>query len=283
MVQPFPVIATAVALSPNLEANLCESVRIKNALGAKLYLIHVEKNETDERAEILKALEKAGCSLKDVEVVWERGDEIEAILRVCEQHQVNLLIAGALPREGLIRYYKGSIARQLVRKSNCSILLLTQPKVAAKKCESVVVNGLNHPKTAYTIETAVRVCEAFGANLLRIVEEVPPSREVKRADDDKMLAELNQKRLEVEEAEDERIDAILAAIQRGEQLTIRHKAIIGKPGYTIGHFTQSVQADLLVLNSPDTKLGFMDRVFTHGLEYILSELPSDILIVHSHA
>jgi hypothetical protein len=62
---------------------------------------------------------------------------------------------------------------------------------------------------------------------------------------------------------------------------VKEHCIFGKKGYSIGHFAETSKADLLMVNSPDTKLGFLDRVFTHDLEYILSDMPCDILIVHS--
>ena len=36
-----------------------------------------------------------------------------------------------------------------------------------------------------------------------------------------------------------------------------------------------------MLNSPDGRYGLIDRIFTHGMEYILEDLPCNMLIVHS--
>jgi hypothetical protein len=38
------------------------------------------------------------------------------------------------------------------------------------------------------------------------------------------------------------------------------------------------RADLLVMNAP-RKMTFWDRLFPHDIEYILTELPTDVLIV----
>lgn len=57
--------------------------------------------------------------------------------------------------------------------------------------------------------------------------------------------------------------------------------IDGKPGYVITQYAREQKADLLVLNSPDTKLNLIDRVFPHDIEYALADLPCDLLIVHS--
>ena len=64
-------------------------------------------------------------------------------------------------------------------------------------------------------------------------------------------------------------------------MQIHEKILYGKPGYEIVNFSRKKKADLLVLNSADRRLNFIDRLFPHGLEYILSDLPSNVLIVHS--
>ena len=54
--------------------------------------------------------------------------------------------------------------------------------------------------------------------------------------------------------------------------------IFGRRGYSIGHFARVKRADLLIMNAPN-KLTLLDRLFPHDLEYILSDLPTDVLIV----
>lgn len=279
--KPFKTIATAIAFSPNMEANIAESMRIRDALGDKLILIHIGDRSTEDQKILEEVLQKQAIDNDKVKLVWEEGDPVTAILSVCKEHNVDLLVAGALPREGLLKYYIGSVARRLVRKSNCSILLMTHPSQVKTHCQKIVVNGLDHPKTPYTIEKAIQVGEHFNSSSLVIVEEVVPGKVGKRVEDDKSLEEVNQAKKDIQKKENKRINSILEGIEKPERMRVSQKCIFGKRGYTIGHFTQQFNADLLVMNSPDTRLGFLDRVFTHDLEYILSELPSDILIVHS--
>ena len=59
---------------------------------------------------------------------------------------------------------------------------------------------------------------------------------------------------------------------------MRTQSIFGKRGYSIGHFAQVARADLLIMNGPK-KSGFKDRLFPHDLEHILTELPTDVLII----
>lgn len=281
--KPFKTLATAITHSPNLEANIYESIRLTEQLGDRLILIHVgEKREEDEE-KFKSLIRNAGGAPEHVELIFQEGDPVDAILDVASKNDVDLIIAGAMPREGLLRYYMGSVARRLVRAPDCnsSILLMTHPSKKKRNCGRLVVNGLDHPKTPTTLEVAVKVAAGFKARELVIVEEVEPSKIKVKAEDDSSLRRVKEEKYRIECSEEKRIDNILQRIEQPEELTINKRCIFGKKGYTIGHFSETYCADLLIMNSPDTKLGFLDRVFTHDLEYILSELPSDLLIVHS--
>ena len=148
-------------------------------------------------------------------------------------------------------------------------------------CGRVVVNGLDHPKTPNTIKTALAVAQKFNSSEVVIVEEVEPSRVGTKVEDDKTLKKASEAKAKIEKNEKSRINNILEDAGDTGEMKVSQQCIFGKKGYVIGHFAESTCADLLVMNSPDTKLGFLDRVFTHDLEYVLSELPSDLLIVHS--
>jgi len=63
-----------------------------------------------------------------------------------------------------------------------------------------------------------------------------------------------------------------------EGIAIKLQPIFGKRGYSIGHYAQVVRADLLVMNAP-SKVTFWDRLFPHDIEHILTELPTDVLII----
>ena len=287
MTKPFKNIAVAIAFSPQMEANIYESVRLTHMLGEKLFLIHVEEKGTTKGSQ---ANEPAAQKMKEVlteaepdeekyKIIWEKGEPVEAILRVCKRQDVDLLLAGAIPKEGLFRYYMGSVARKLVRKSQCSILLITNASRMRQRCSQIVVNGIDHPKTEKTIATAMQVGEHLGADRITVVQELQPDASLNKADDDKSLRNLDERRKLLKAKDDVRIEQIIEQNRGFTSLPVNHRLLIGRRGYTIGHYTQQENAGLLVVNSPDSKLKFMDRLFAHDLEYILSDLPSPILIV----
>jgi nucleotide-binding universal stress UspA family protein len=280
---PFKTIATAFAFSPYAEANLHESTRIANMLDATLVLIHVGKETSAKKDKLELLLSQTELDRSKVKIEFREGDPVKCILESCKENEVDLLIAGAQKKENLLTFYTGSVARKLCRKAKCSILLLTDRSVIRNQCQEIVVSGGDHSKTASTVKTANYFGKILGAQHITIVDEIDPKKAAASADDDLQLEAASRKRKELKQKEDERINRLEQEIEKENGIPVGHKCIFGKPGYTIGHYASAYKADLLVMNSPDTELGIMDRVFTHDLEYILSDLPCCLMIVHQTA
>jgi nucleotide-binding universal stress UspA family protein len=276
----FKTIGIGVTFSPNLEANINEAARLALFFGSKLILIHVGKSSEDK----LTAFSSLLSSFKDqglvFEVTFNSGDPVEVILSTTEQKKIDLLIIGALKKEKFLEYYVGSIARKITRKANCSILLLINPSKDRVCCNHIVVNGLKDPKTEETLATAFLVGNKLGASKITVVEEISDDEVSVKVDDDKSLrrSTIIKERLRVRE--EMRVKAILKTIPNKltKDIKIKSQPIFGKRGYSIGHYAQVARADLLVMNAP-RKMNFWDRLFPHDIEHILTELPTDVLIV----
>jgi hypothetical protein len=158
-------------------------------------------------------------------------------------------------------------------------MLLINPSIDPLPCKHVVVNGLEDQKTPVTINAAFFVAQALSSEKITIVEEVSNT-EVGNVQDDKSLRKSTLLKEKISLREDSRIQKILEDIpqKHKENKQVGTQPIFGKRGYSIGHYAQVVRADLLVMNAPKAS-GFWDRLFPHDLEHILTELPTDILIV----
>ena len=99
-------------------------------------------------------------------------------------------------------------------------------------------------------------------------------------DDDKSLRKSTIVKERLRIREEMRVNAILKTIpgELTKDIVIKSQPIFGKRGYSIGHYAQVARADLLVMNAP-SKMTFWDRLFPHDIEHILTELPTDVLIV----
>lgn len=276
----FKSIGIGVAFSPNLKANLFEAARLSVYFNAKLFLIHVGEASNDKLntfSEILKTFEKDHLNF---EVVFKTGKPVDVILSVSEEKSIDLLILGALQRERFVKYYLGSIARKISRQAKCSILLLVKPSIERVTCQHIVVNGLKDPKTENTITAAFYVAKKLEAQKITIVEEINKNEIAVKVNDDKTLRHAFIIKERIKLRENSRINEIISHIPKEytTNVTIKLQPIFGKKGYSIGHYAQISRADLLVMNAP-TKMTFWDRLFPHDIEHILTELPTDVLIL----
>ena len=276
----FKTIGIGVTFSPNLEANINEAARLALFLGSKLVLIHVGESSEDKLSVFSALLDPFKGQELVFEVTFKSGDPVEVILSTTEEKKIDLLIIGALKKEKLLKYYVGSIARKITRKATCSILLLINPSKNRIRCNHIVVNGLKDPKTEETVTTAFLVGNKLGASKITVVEEVSDDEVSVKVDDDKSLRKSTIVKERLRLREEARVKAIIKAIpnELTKSVKIKSQPIFGKRGYSIGHYAQVARADLLVMNAP-RKMNFWDRLFPHDIEHILTELPTDVLIV----
>lgn len=276
----FHTIGIGVAFSPNLKANIYEAARLSLFFESKLVLIHVGETSSEKEQKLLEILDPFIKQSLNFEIVFKTGEPVDVILSTSEDKQVSLLILGALQKENFMQYYVGTIARKITRQAKCSILLLINPSVERVPCKHIVVNGLNDPKTKQTISTAYYVSHKLQSKKITIVEEITKQEVSVSVDDDKSLRKSAIVKERIKRREDSRVKQIISEVPEAYKLGLQTKtqSIFGKRGYSIGHYAQFVRADLLIMNAP-LKTGFWDRLFPHDIEYILSELPTDVLII----
>ncbi len=278
--KPFKTIGIGIAFSPNLKANLYEAARLTLFFDAKLVMIHIGE-ETEDKLKALKII--LNTFKKDnlqYEVVFKSGNPVDAILNATEEKNIDLLIIGAAKSENFVKYYVGSIARKITRQAKCSLLLLINPSINRIACQHIVVNGLKDPKTEQTIAAAFYVATKLNAEKITIVEEIKQTEITVNVDDDKSLRHANIIKEKLRNREKLRINHIIENLPKAHtsNIVIKSQPIFGTQGYSIGHYAQVSRADLLVMNAP-SKMTFWDRVFPHDIEHILTELPTDVLII----
>jgi nucleotide-binding universal stress UspA family protein len=275
--QKIDKILIGIAFSPNLKPNVFEAVRLANLFDAELVGVHVGRKSAEKETSLKKLLAEADDLNKPIKIIWQEGKPVDVILETCTKEQIDLLILGAIQQENILKYYVGSIARKITRKAPCSVLLLIKPSVVRVPCKHIVVNGLHDKKTAETIKTAFVISKYLKCKKITIVEEISQTELHVKVSDDKSLRESTIVKKRLKTREDQRVKNILKEINY-DDTTVIIQSIFGTRGYSIGHYAKVKRADLLIMNAP-SKLGFLDRIFPHDIEYILSEIPTDVLIV----
>ncbi|AOW19613.1 universal stress protein [Urechidicola croceus] len=275
--QQFNKVLIGIAFSPSLKANLFEAIRFCNMFNSKLICVHVGKKSIEKEAQLKQLFNQVQEYIIEPKIIWQDGDPVDVILNSCKTHKVDLLIIGATQQEKLLRFYLGSIARKLTRKACCSVLLLIKPSVKRIQCNHIVVNGLEDERTKKSIHTSFYVSKKLDCKKITIVEEINQNEIEVKVNDDKSLRKATILKERIKQRENFRLRDILKDIDKGN-ISVKTQNIFGKRGYSIGHYAKVVRADLLVMNAPKSA-GILDRIFPHDLEYILSELPTDVLIV----
>ncbi len=279
-IHPFKTILFGFAFSPSLTVNVLETNRIAHYFNAKLILLHVGEKTSEKSTKIKAILDEVEYKDQSIDILWKKGKPYDVILDSCESMHIDLLILGALQHENMFQFYVGSIARKLTRKVCCSVLLLIKPSAVRVPCKQIVVNGLDAPDTPLAIKDAFYVANALGAQQLTIVEEILQREIHVTVEDDRSLIKANIVKERLKQREESRVRKIVSDLPRTltDSVKIKTQSIFGKRGYSIGHYAEVVRADLLIMNAP-TKTGILDRIFPHDLEHILSDLPTDLLII----
>lgn len=277
---PFETIAVAVSFSPRCLPLLAQAKHIADTLSASLLLIHIGEKNSEKERELDLLMAKLDMKDSQYRIIWMDGEPVDTILKLCKLNMVDLLVLGALEKENVLKFYLGSIARNISRRAKCSVLLLTNPTEQALKYKKIVVDGVENPKTVHTINTAFYLAKHFKAKDVTIVNEINVPGLAMAIADDSTAPEAKEIKKHFNEEVEENIQSIVKTCDT-EGINVTNKSVKGKSGYAISKYAKDRKADMLVINSPDTSLNLLDRIFTHDIEYILAHLPCNLLIVHS--
>ncbi len=274
----YKKIGVAVAFSPRCEAIIGEAARLQKLFGAELVLIHVGEVKPDEKAYLEEIVKSADVNIDQVKFIWENGNAAKKILYIGNREKIDLLVAGALQRESMVKFYFGSIARKLIRKSNCSILMLINPSVPSKPFKRIVINGTEGINNKQIIIQGIKIAKLEHARQVHIFKRIKLfGLSMALAGEEENEHQQEETRREIVGQEIEEINRILGEIDT-KGLKINVKVASGKSGFELRKFTERVKADLLIVSSPGHKLNIFDRLFPHDMELIMEDLPSNLLI-----
>ena len=271
-------IGLAIAFSPTAEHMLAEAGRLAIQFQARLVLIHVGDHGPEEERLMQSLLSGPNISRDMVMLRWETGEATRAILKVCDDEKIDLLLAGALKKENLLQYYLGTIGRQIMRRANCSVLLLTQPSIEPIGFKNIVVDAGESLHVEDSISLACQFGKKEKGSWIHVVRELKMYGLAMSASDQSSEDEYENIRHVMVREEIEKVEVLLKKIPH-DNLKINIKVVAGKSGFELAQFARRKQADLLVVSASPRRFKFIDRLFTHDLEYVFADLPCNLLIV----
>jgi nucleotide-binding universal stress UspA family protein len=272
-------IGLAVAFSPTAKALLAEASRLATLFQGELILMHVGLRD-DVSEKQLESLIQATPTPLNHKIVWKSGDPAREILAICREEKIDLLVAGALKKENLLQNYMGTVARKIMRKANCSILMIQNPSAQPSPIQNVVVDAEESQHTELALQAACEISLLEKAHWLHVVRELKLLGLTLSVNEQCNEEEYSETKQSMVREEIEQVEKKLARIPH-QGLKVNIKMLSGKSGFELARFAERKKAELLVVSAPAERLSLLDRLFPHDLEYIFANLPCNLLVVKS--
>jgi nucleotide-binding universal stress UspA family protein len=276
----FSIIGLAVSFSPTTKAMVAEALRLVRWFQSDLVLIHVGTKNPEKSEAMQKLIDDSGLAASQIKVFWVEGDPADQILTVCKHEKVDLLVAGALKKENLVNHYLGTVARKIMRKAKCSIWMISDPSTEIKSLKNIVVDAEEGENRQKILRLACMLASKEEGIWVHIVRELKLLGLALAAREQCTEAEYDELHRQLVKEETMLVEKELDLIPH-QNIKINIKLLSGKSGFELAQFARRKASDLLIINAPQSKLSFFDRIFTHDHEYIFSDLPCNLLILQS--
>jgi nucleotide-binding universal stress UspA family protein len=236
---PYPTIAVASTFSPRFVQVLSEAKRIRDRFGSDLNLIYVGEKTEQTTAKFRDALEQVSLPL-DTAIHYEQGDPADSILRALHKNKIDMIVAGALEKQVVLHPFLGNVARRLVRESNCSVMLFTDPETEPKPLHKIVFVVDHWPDALEALKRTLHLATAEGSERLYVI------RLITTFDEARAKAEGDSDKFKTCDAEEDELEKFVLSAGATE-VPIEARCIRGNTGFATADFVESVGADLLVV------------------------------------
>ena len=260
-------VGVATTFSPRFAAVLAEAGHVSRALSAPLCLIHADAFAREKEDRFRSALRDLHLDDQS-EIRFESGEPAEAILRAQHEANIDLLVAGAMETESVHRNFTGDVARELLRRAHCDLLLYTEPKENPKPPEGILVAIPDFSESSrQVLQHALSFAARSGGRRVTLLHVQTTFAEAK----EKALGAGNGG-LPAEET--------LESWVREEDrpgLELDYHLLRGNTGFTACEFIQSSDADLVVM--PSQMPSAYRPVFAPALDWIIQVIPANLWVI----
>jgi len=250
---PYRTVAVASTFSPRFLQVLAEAKRIRDRLASQLHLIYVGQRDEETTRKFSSALRQLDLPA-DSTVHYHDGDPAVAILEAARANGIDLIVAGALEKEAVLRQFLGNVARRLVREATCSVMLFTKPDDDPKPLCRIVLMAEYSEHGRAALHKALRLAVLEQCERLYVVR-VYTTFDAARAKARKKSAKAANQPARTLEEEETALEQFIDSAGPTD-VPIEARCIRGNTGYAVLDFVQSVEAVLLVVPvDPGTSAG----------------------------
>lgn len=276
----FKHIAVAIDFSPFMDAILAEGKRLSYLYGTALSVIHIGEDDPQLKEQLREAIRKADLNEQSTQVFWEPGDPVEKIMSIACGQGVDLLIAAANKKKNLLEYYTGSVARDLLRNAYCSVLLYVRPGEQPAGFRHIVIKAGELEESRKSIHAGCLIGQQEKAGQLQVIKQVKMYGFTMAVASEGTAEEYLETKEELFEDEIREVEAVLDE-NPTEGLAIDVKIVKEKYGPALARITKKSRADLLIVAAPEGEAGLLAKIFPTDLEYLLKDLPCNLLMVQT--
>jgi nucleotide-binding universal stress UspA family protein len=241
---PYRTVAVASTFSPRFLQVLAEGKRIRDRLASQLHLIYVGKCDEETTRKFSSALRQLKLPM-DSTIHYHEGDPAIAILEAARANGIDLIVAGALEKEAVLRQFLGNVARRLVREATCSVMLFTKPERDPKQLGRIVLMAEYSDHGRAALHKALRLAALEKCERLFVIR-VYTTFDAARAKARKKPARSGGQPARTLEEEETALEQFIDSAGPTD-VPIEARCIRGNTGYAVLDFVQSVEAMLLVV------------------------------------
>ncbi|GIK18391.1 MAG: universal stress protein [Leptolyngbya sp. PLA2] len=268
---PFKHVLACIAPSPHAREVAVEAGRLAAACGSKLTFVHAGREGDEVRRIVADALPGV-----EAEVVEREGAPERVILSEAARQGADLIFAGALQSDPLLRGIVGSLARRLARHAERSVYLSIHQFPPDRLVRTLVVGIDVDERSARLMRDMAAFARKANVLALHVVYEFDPHAPGATGPGDERE---QHERLRAA-SERFRVADFLGTINL-EGLPVRVTCLSGRDYVETMRFAEEQKADLLAVAAPPRRLGLLDRFFGHPTDTILQRFPCSILLHRS--
>jgi nucleotide-binding universal stress UspA family protein len=271
---PYRTVAVASTFSPRFLQVLAEAKRVRDRLCRELQLIYVGNRDDETTSKFASAFLQLALP-EDSAIHYQQGeDPAAAILEAARANEIDLLVAGALEKEVVLRPFLGNVARTLVRKAGCSVMLFTKPESEPQPLGRIVFMAEYSDHGRAALLKALRLAvleECERLYVIRVYTTFDEARAKARTD----ASELGSEGALTLEEEEIALEKFIDSAGPND-VPIEARCIRGNTGYAALDFIQAVDAALLAVPVDPAACG--EGLPTH-VAWITDVIPCNLWVI----
>ncbi|MFH0735980.1 MAG: universal stress protein [bacterium] len=279
---PFKKLGLALTFSPSMQYNLETSLRLKKLFDAELCIIHSAEHEKEDKERMEKILIDSKCDLSKIKILSQTGNPAKVILKIAEEEGVDLLIAGALQKENLLKHYVGSVSRKLMNEAKCSVLILKKSKEKLHKFNRFCVVVDFSTACEKAIITSYQFAEFEKSQSFSLIRDLwIPGLTLSNMYTGS-IEDIDETKKEMIVDESEKMNLFIVELNLSGSVPIHTECFYEKNALNLSNFVRNYNSDILVLSTPAKKTSIFNRIIVDEFKNIYEDLPSNLLIIRKN-